>query len=62
VLRGFLSTMTAAARAVPDAGTLNEVLRDNQPVLGDLVQNDPVMYGDLADAIRAAKQTMAENR
>ncbi len=54
--------MTAAARAVPDAGTLNEVLRDNQPVLGDLVQNDPVMYGDLADAIRAAKQTMAENR
>ena len=54
--------MTAAARVVPDAGTLNEVLRDNQPVLRDLLQNGPVMCGDLADAIGAAKQTMAENR
>lgn len=49
--RDFLSAMTAAARAAPDAAAFRRLYRDNKPALDDLDQGDPVMYGDLVDEI-----------
>ncbi len=50
-IRDFLSTMTAAARAAPDADALKRLVKDNRRSLDDLSQSDPVMHGDLADEI-----------
>ncbi len=54
--------MAAVGRAAQDAGALVRLVHNNQPALRDPVQNDPVKYGDLTDAIGAAKRTMAESR